>query len=206
MPKYIYSWDRADNPRNSNLIAKLQDVGVITNLQPINKKVITDLLDFYNPESSEMQIAVFTTNDPELLSNTEHCLLTTMCLTYGLSVNLLSPQLLFDSLKQRTGDEPRYIDIYSGSFVVLSEIDKPLKVLEYHKGSLSALFKRWIENRAMVLVTSTYRESFSEKSRTFLDTIGYYYGDIAYNLMKNKATYFTYHEDGRKSIVFKKIG
>lgn len=206
MRERIYGWERADSPRNNNLVAKLQDVGVITDLQPRNKKVVTDLFDFYDPISPEMQIAVFTTNDPELLHNTEHCLLTSICLTYGLAVNLLSPQLLFDSLKQRTGDEPRYTNIYAGSFVVLSEIDKPLKALEYHKGSLSALFKHWIKNKTMLLITTTYKETFSEKSRTFLDTVAYYYGDIAYNLLKNKATYLTYHEDGRKSIVFQKIG
>jgi len=202
----IYPWDKGASPRISNLISRMTDVGVLPDVYPENRKLVDDILDAFDTSQNSSQWAIFSTNDPILLNEVEHSVLTTVCLTYGLSINLLSPKILFDNLKQRGPDDGQRNDIFSGSFVVISEIDKPLKALEYHKGTLVSLFKHWIKSKTLVLATTTYRETFSEKQRTFLDTINYYYGEVAHNVFRERAIYLTHHTETRTSIKMRRIG
>jgi len=202
----IYPWNKGQSPRISSLISKMTDVGILPDIYPENRKLIDDIINSFDVSLDTSQWAIFSTNDPVLLNEVEHSVLTTICLTYGLSVNLLSPQILFDNLRQHGPDEPHRNDIFAGGFVVLSEIDKPLKALEYHKGTLVSLFKHWIKSKTMVLATTTYRETFSEKQRMFLDTINYYYGEVAHNVFRERAIYLTHQAETRKSIKMRRVG
>lgn len=202
----IYGWTAPSNNRTVMLLSKMKEVGIRANLKPANTKIVDDLLDFYDPSSKKPQWAVFLTNDAMLLTDVEHAVATSFCLTFGLSVNYLTPQIIFDNLRYKENEESvESKNIYSGSFVVMSEVDKTLKPLAYHKGSLSALFKHWITTNTLLLFTSTYRKVHTEKDRTFIDTIEHFYGEIASSVM-GQATYFTHHVEEKNFIKFNKIG
>lgn len=202
----LYGWAAPASSRTVLLLSKMKEVGIRTSLKPSNTKIVDDIMDFYNPIDKKPQWAVFLTNDSMLLTDVEHAVAASFCLTYGLSVNYLSPQIIFDNLRYKDREEDNETkDLYSGSLVVMSEIDKTLKPLAYHKGSLSALFRHWIATGTLLLFTSTYKKVHTEKDRTFLDTIEHFYGEVA-NSMLSQATYFTHHTEEKSFIKFNKIG
>lgn len=202
---YIFGWDTPESPRNQRLLAKIKGIGINPTSKPNNTKLVTDLLSFYDPKNKESQWAIFTTNKSTLLNEIENAVATAFCLTYGLSINYLSPQIIFDNLRQRTNDEVEPRDIYSGAFVVFSEVDKTMKALSYHKGTLSNLFRHWIKNNTMVLLTSTYKVVHTEKDRTFMEAIEFFYGEVAASVAK-QATFFTHQAEEKDFIKFNKIG
>ena len=202
---YIFGWNVAESPRNQRLLTKIRNVGVNPLAKPSNEKLVTDLLSFYDPRNRTSQWAIFTTNRATLLSEVENAVATAFCLTYGLSINYLTPQIIFDSLRQRSNEEAEPKDIYSGAFVVFSEVDKAMKSLAYHKGTLSNLFRHWIKNNTMVLLTSTYKVVHTEKDRTFMEAIEFFYGEVAASVAK-QATFFTHQSEEKDFIKFNKIG